>query len=341
MKKICILTFLLCLSFALQHSVFGQKIITAPGPEDVLIDYSQGDPRILVSCAERRMMKEDGWVYAIDPKTNLASELELDLKILPEGHYFYPHGFDIGKIGDEYFVYVIVHMKEVEKIGEQAEITRQSIIKFKVQKDKLIAVRIFENKLMVAPNDILVLPDGGFIIGNCMGGSSKRDTRRALIFGKSDGSLVHFNAVNNTYQIIDEDLKYPNGMVMDDRYFYLSCTKSDEILRYDYQLLGGEIKLMNKQSIVKIKAPDNLFMDKGKIILSSIPKPLNFMKHAKSASNFCPGKVLSYNIEKDVLTELFSTDGSNISTISGALFLDNSLYVSQVFQPWVYLVNMK
>lgn len=338
MKKLSILSIVMLLAV---QQVFTQsyKVITGPGPEDLVLDNSQQSPRILISCAERRMMQEDGWIFSLNPETDLAVPMLIDMSNLPESYYLHPHGMDIMYTNSGTFLYVINHLKAISDLGKRIEPQRHVVIKFQVLGDTLKALEAFENKLITAPNDIVVLPDGGFIVSNCMRSHTKHDRNRAMIWAKKDGSLVHYNPNSNAYSVIDHKLAFPNGMLINDRYLYLSCTMENAIYRYDYSYSKEAVVIGNKTSIAKVKAPDNLSISENLLLYTSTPKPIRFVKHAKATKNFCGSESFSMDLKGTQAKLVFKTDGADISTVSGYIEYNGYYYFSQVFEPWILKVK--
>ena len=202
-----------------------QKIKVGSGPEDMAIDYSMGQPRIIVSCDERRQnMDNTSGFYSIDLATNQSQEMT----ILPTGLEVYPHGIDIVTIDSITYLYAISHHQDGDS-------WRHPVYRFAIQGDTLIfdENNIFENPLMDVPNDLDVLSDGSFYASNYVPSMDPNESTKAIL-GVKNGSIVHYDG-NGNWQIAAKDFCYPNGIWVDETkdLLYMANGACHEVLRFE------------------------------------------------------------------------------------------------------------
>jgi len=311
-----------------------QKLTVGSGPEDMAIDTSMGLTRIIVSCAERRATQpEIGQFHQINPADNSVALMN----IVPKDLAILPHGIDVVTIDSVPFLYAISH--DVEE-----STTKHRIYRFKINQNVLLLDKNFtlEDELLTGPNDIDVLEDGSFYVSNPMPSNGPNESTKAIL-GVKNGSIVHFDG-KDKWQIAAKDFCFPNGIWVDESkdLLYVANGACHEVARYEIQ--GGNINTASKQSTLqhdqKITLGDNMLIDnQGRLWVTSHPCPLDIMAHTENEAEKAPIQI--YTIDPTSLTTntAFQNNGELISAASTALYIDNRLYLSQVFDPFVLVVE--
>lgn len=311
-----------------------QKISVGSGPEDMALDTSMGYPRIIVSCAERRQdQPKVGGFYGINPSDNSTFQF----KIIPDDFKVHPHGIDIVTIDSIPYLYAISHDREGTN-------WQHRVIRFEIKRDSLIAdlQNIMQDRLMNVPNDLDVLEDGSFYATNSVPNMGPNESTKAII-GIKTGSVVHYDGKGN-WEIVIEEMCYPNGIWVDQKtdYLWVANGGCQEVAKY--KINKGKVdssdKVSTKSKGINIPIGDNLMLDEsGKVWTVAHPCPLRFLEHAKDNTQKSPMQVFSIDpitLKTDLVLQ---NNGELISAASTVLPLGNRLYISQVFDPFVLVVE--
>lgn len=311
-----------------------QSITVGNGPEDMAIDTSTGTTRIIVSCAGRREKDtKKGQFYQINPSTNVAAEMT----IIPSNPNILPHGIDIVTIDSIPFLYAISH----EGSGMNKA---HKIYKFKIQQDTLILEEGYpiQNEILTGPNDIDVLEDGSFYVSNPMPSNDEMESTKSIL-GIKNGTVLHYDGRGN-WQTVLKDMCYPNGVWVNQEKSYLTVANGGCKAVERFPIENGKVIATKKASTkdlgVDIPIGDNLMMDnQGVLWTTAHPCPLKFLSHAKDSKALSPAQIFAIDPNTMKAGLVFQTNGELISAASTALRIENRLYISQVFDSFVLVVE--
>ena len=304
------------------------------GPEDMALDYSSETPRIIVSCDERREGQADiGVFYSID----LANNISTPLQIIPADFEIHPHGIDVVSMDSITYLYAISH-------DGKGLNTSHRIIRFRINGDTLLLDEntIFQDALMTGPNDLDVLEDGSFYVTNPLPSNDPMESTKSIL-GIKNGNVLHYDGQGN-WSVAVEGMCYPNGVWVNQEKGYLLVANGGckEVGRYtikDGKVLA-EDKLSTKYHSIDIPIGDNLLMDdKGVLWTAAHPCPLKFLDHAKDPSAHSPMQVFAMDPMTLKTNVVFQNNGDLISAASTVLHWENRLYISQVFDPFVLVME--
>jgi len=321
-----------CGDYPAPNNISTQEIEVGSGPEDMAIDNSLGTPRIIVSCDTRREgQAKKGGFYGINLQTNQPYKLSIE----PANFEVYPHGIDIITIDSIPYLYAISHHQE-------GDTWRHPVFRFIIQGNTLVHDKTFENPLMSVPNDLDVLSDGSFYATNYVPNMNPNEPTKAILGGKN-GSIVHFDG-KGKWQIAAKEFCFPNGIWVDEpkNLLYVANGACHEVLRFEIE--EGIIHTASKQSTLqheqKITLGDNMILDnEGRLWIPAHPCPLDIMAHTENEQEKSPSQV--YIIDPMTLktNTAFQNNGELISAASTAIFINNRLYLSQIFDPFVLVVE--
>ncbi len=324
-----------CGDYPTASEVTTRTIDVGGGPEDMAIDHSLGYPRIIVSCKERRKENEEkGSFYSIDLNTHQSKQLHIE----PANFEIFPHGIDIVTIDSTTYLYAISHHQE-------GDTWRHPVFRFKIKGDTLALdeSQVLENALMSVPNDLDVLSDGSFYASNYVPNTNPNEVTKAVL-GIKTGSIVHYDGKGN-WQIAEKGFCFPNGIWIDEakNLLFVANGACHEVLRYEING-DGRLKANSKQSTAqqseKITLGDNLLLDnEGRLWTAAHPCPLDFSAHAENSEEKSP--IQAFVIDPMTLKagNVFQNNGELISAASTALFINQRLYISQVFDPFILVVE--
>jgi sugar lactone lactonase YvrE len=294
-----------------------------PGPEDLVLD---GADRLLVSSQDRRTTPAPpGAVFALHMSTGLVSEMHRDGE--PAGLVLHPHGMDLVRSDDGALrLYVISHRPE----GEEPP---HAIVVYRVEGERLAFEALLEDPLLASPNDLAALPDGQLYVGNdksAGGGMSE------VILGLKRSTLVHFDG-RGTWKVVAEGLAYCNGVAVVDDRVIVAATRENAI--YAFERLGDG-SLADRTRLARVTAPDNFFVAGADLFVAAHPRPMAFVAHARKGKP-SPSHVYRLNLDTQELQLLFADDGAGISASSTAIWLDQTLWIGQVFGPFVLRATVR
>jgi len=322
-----------CSDYTTQKEWKTQKLEVGSGPEDMAIDTSTGVTRIIVSCSERRTDKQRiGGFYQINPLDNTVAPMD----VLPRNLGVQPHGIDVVIINDLPFLYAISH----EVIGG---VMTHKIYRFRINRNALILDKNFtlEHESLTGPNDIDVLEDGSFYVTNPMPSNGPNESTKAIL-GVKNGTVLYYK--NGKWTTVLKDMCYPNGVWVNQEKNYLVVANGGckAVERYPIEngMVVANIEASTKELGMDIPIGDNLMMDnQGVLWTAAHPCPLQFLDHMKDSSAPSPSQIIAIDPNTMKSNMVFQTNGELISTASTALRIDNRLYISQVFDPFVLVVE--
>jgi hypothetical protein len=129
-------------------------------------------------------------------------------------------------------------------------------------------------------------------------------------------------------------LSYPNGIQGIEDTLFVSTILSNKVFRV-YQTAKG----FKRKKLLKVKGGDNFSVNgKNSLLLTSHPKKMKFMKHAKNPEKKSPSQVFEINTQTGEKKLIFSSEGEDISAVSVAVQYKGFLYLGQVFEGFILKV---
>jgi hypothetical protein len=264
-----------------------------------------GAERFLISCAERRKGSTEGnGIWEFDFKTKRTRQLEVNFKTERD---FNPHGIYLIYENGEKYLFVINHISKKQ----------QEIIRFRILSNSLVEEKSFRDKLIKHPNDVYAANKNEFYFSN--------DRPFCGSIAKYDQGL---------YSLIAKSLSYPNGIQGLDDTLFVSTILSNKVFRL-YRKKSG----YKRKKFLKVKGGDNFTVNgKNSLLLTSHPKKMKFIKHAKNPEKKSPSQVFEINTLTGEKKLIFSSEGEDISAVSVAVQYKGFLYLGQVFEGFILKV---
>lgn len=320
-----VFTFISCKTVKVNFTHPSERIVTLPGPEDMVLDTLGEDERIIISCASRR--KTESFVSGIQfYQFKTESITTAPITGLPDSIRFRPHGMDMGLFRGNKILWVINHEDEKK---------RQSVLRFIIQGDTLVFDSIITHPFIVSPNDICDGGNGSFYLTN---DASSRKSTFELLFKIKGGSVVYFDS-NGGFQKFKRGFAYPNGIIKVDHHLYISTTRENKIFSIGLDAEGNLLK-DSVILVTKGKGWDNFSRFGDRLLCTSHIQPIKFLGHLKKSSNLSPCRVYSIHPLTKSKGMVYHTDGIDISAASTAIFYKDHLYISQVFDSFILDVNL-
>ncbi len=295
-----------------------QRIDTGPGPENLV--YLDDHHQILISSHDRRRFARTGEIYRYDLNQKTMSTLTRSGE--PESLRLRPHGMDAQKRNGNWWLYVISHDKEV--FSDQ-----HSIVVYELVDDVLHFRRIMTSPLLSAPNDIVIHDNGDLYvtIERENGGSITE-----MIFLQQKSGVIHYRR-GQGWQVAANELSFANGIWLNKDVAYVSQTLGEGINKYQIQPDGRfqlQEKLTNLSLLDAITAGRN-----GHLMAPAHPSLFQLFWHWRRDSRPSPSVLYEVNPATAHVTKLFANDGSFISAVSQAIIINSTLYIGQLFEPFI------
>jgi hypothetical protein len=299
-----------------------ERIEVGPGPEDMVLDTLNGMPRLLISCTARReSFPPYGEIESLDLGT-------LQRRVMarcsePEGIVFRPHGIYL----DGRMLCVISHEKEPDI---------HSILIYRVEGDSLEFTERIDSPLQHSPNALVTGPNGEIYFVN---DSGKRGSLAEKIFRLRRANVVRIKKGNDGHcesQIVASGLGYPAGINRIGDRLYVGDALLHRIHVFNISAVG----LVPDSPIRKLRGNDNIRIYHGKILTPGHVKPFRFIRHAGNPEKKSPVEVFLADPGTGEITLLFRSDGSLISAGSTVVIFNGTLYIGQVFEPFILKVTL-
>jgi hypothetical protein len=306
-------------------TIDNEKIFIGRGPEDIVLDTQDGIQRILASCNERNdkypVFSE---IVALNLLTN--ERTILTRKSEPAFLKFNPHGFYLQTVEGKKNLFIVNHYKDDSKVN--------SILVYELNGNELTFKKEYRSELMISPNEVCGLPNGGFYFTNDMGSD---DLIQEQLLNKYGGSVVYCDAVGNC-KYVEQKLAFPNGLEYKNNQLFLATTRNSALYKYDILADGS---LTNKIKISTINGMDNIRWFNDKLTVSVHPDEIAFVKHSTNEKTFSPSWSYSIDIQNQTFELLYKNGGQEISGGSTSLEVNGYLYISQVFGDYLLKVKME
>jgi len=299
-----------------------EKLEVGPGPEDMVLDSLNGNPRLIISCAARRDTHMPyGEIEALDLESGKRSLLTRYEE--PEHTSFSPHGIYL----DSNMLYVINHQQEPDL---------HPILKYRLHGDSLQFLEKIETPLQHSPNALVTGPHGEIYFVN---DSGKRGSLAEKIFRLKRASVVRLSkGPTGDWEpaLMAEGLGYPAGINRIDDHLYVG----DAILHVIHVFHISRNGLSPVNQFRNLKGNDNIRIHQSALLVPGHTKPFRFIGHTKDPEKTSPVSVYQVDPVNGEAVTLYSTDGSTISAGSAALRFGGHLYICQVFDPYILKVEL-
>lgn len=305
-----------------------ERIAVGEGPEDLVLDTLTGPARLLVSCHDRRAERAGGQGYggfwSIDPATGRSEEIARSGE--PAWLPIHPHGIDLRATPAGPRLYAILHddARDVHRVAVYA-----------VERDRLVFETVLADPLLVSPNAVAALPGGDLLVTN---DSGRRGSRTEALFKRRRANVLRYDASAGGWQVAADGLAYANGVTIRGDHAYVAATRGNRVYRYALPQTGP---LGERVELGRVPGADNLRWHGDRLLVPGHPDILAFARHAGNPARRSPVEVWSVAASgEDAPRRLWADDGSTLSAASTALVHDGRLWLAQVFDGFVLVVDL-
>jgi hypothetical protein len=281
-----------------------RKIKVGGGPEDMEVyRWGNGIETLLVSCDDRRNSNVFGSIWAVDLSTDSARPLPV--KFIRPPVEFHPHGISIV----DSFLFVIDHVENYKK---------SCIRRFIIRKDSLMEDTVFQDGLIGYPNDVKAISKNNFLYSDY----------------SPKGAVVRYD--NGIYYRLTKKVKMANGIdsvnVNGYPFGIVSATFGKRVYVFDTQ--SGE-----QRKYFKVKGGDNFSYNDHKLLITAHLRFYKFIRHVKVSKNKSPSVVYELDILNKTKQAVFVDDGHKISAASVAIWVNDKLYIGQIFDDFIWVTG--
>ncbi len=314
-----------CTSTSKKFFVTENRITVGSGPEDMVIDRSTSEARLLISCANRR----EGEAYFGEIVAYYPQSKRVDTLVrsgVPDSLHFNPHGIFLDSTVSPQLLYVISH---------EHDINFHPVYVYEVGVDTLKFKEIISSELVYSPNALTLGPNGEIIIVN---DSGKRGSILEKAMKLNRANIVWIEKVEDgswEARVVAEGLGYPAGINRIGNTVYAGDAVNNKL--HVFTIENDE--LVPQDAIEGLTGNDNIRIVDGMIYVAGHVKPLKFISHVKSSLNPSPVEIWKVNPETKEITTIYYTEGDAISAGSTAVMLNEKLYICQVFEPFILEVE--
>lgn len=301
-----------CATLPKSYQTQDEVIAVGPGPEDAVVDTISEQPRLLISCNARR--KNDahyGEIMAYYLKDG--SKKLLTRTNEPKNLLFTPHGIDLVMVKDSLILLVVNHEHE-QHIN--------SILRYKVEKDKMFFLNKITDPLITSPNAVTGLSDGTILISN---DSKKPGQVLDMLFKVKKAEIVYWNGSNCS--VASKKYCYSNGITNSNGKVYLASTLQNKVWSFDFK----DGKMINREVIAKVKGGDNIRFNGNNLIVPCHLRSIAFLKHMGDSTKLSPTTVYSINPVSKKTEVIFFDSGKQLSAGSTSVAYNGYLYTVGVF----------
>lgn len=300
-----------------------EKIYLPGGPEDFAVVDNNDEPYILISCANRRkdpVQSNQIVKYSFGTKKALI----LPRKGEPNELTLKPHGIFYLDKDEKKYLYVISHDDQFQY---------HPIVRYLIFPDFLEYDTSFYDRNFISPNDLHVLTNGAFYFVNDAGVRGKKSE---MLFMQKKGSIIYHDGKSGSKPVADH-IGMPAGILVNDTAVFVSAATENKILYYPIKDEGA---LGKRTVFIKASSPDNMFLYQNKIIVAGHSNKLKFVKHANRSTVISPWYLCAFSKNR-TCNVLLSGGGDRISAVSAGTIINNSyLVVTQIFDPYFYVINL-
>jgi sugar lactone lactonase YvrE len=307
--------------FVPSENMKSHQVTTNPGPEDIVLDtISDANPRIIISCDTRRTKEKSGSIQAMD--VNSEKVMEIQRIGEPERLVFHPHGIDLVKLSDGSVKLYVVNHNEAEK--------KQSILIYQLKNNQLIFEKQLIDESIASPNDVTGTPDGTIYFSNEF---HKRNARLAAILGLKTGYFVSWNGKEFTKR--EKGFCYANSMAIFENTMYTTGSRN-RFLYKSPQVFSAKSK---KKKFAKIPGADNISIANNKAYVACHVNLFKFLKHVDSKENKTPTVIYEIDLKTAKKRVFYVNNDGQINGASTAIYFQGRLYLSQIFEPYLLVVE--
>lgn len=290
--------------------------IPLPGAEDLTIDYESG--RMFISSFDRagevRGERPTGGIYILDLNSPDDEPSRLDDGL---GAGFHPHGIYLLKIDSATFrLWVVNHQNGKHTI---------ELFEF-IGDDHFAHLRTYSDALIVSPNDIVAINKDQFYFTNDHGYTAGLGLLAENYLGLPYSGVVYFDG--SEFRKVADNISYANGInkSADSKQLLVASPRKFKLLFYDIQSNSDLAKANEWDMGTGI---DNLEWDQeGNLWIGAHPNLLRFASYAKLKRAISPSEII--RIEDDKVESVYLNDGTEISASTVAVPFENRLYIGNV-----------
>ena len=296
------------------------------GPEDIILfndstAFVSADPRRIQNASSfysyenKTHYSKQGSIFKYNTKTRKLQDLtsKIDFE-------FHPHGISIYESNNEIYLNAVNHTSR-----------GNSVISFILINNELVVIKEILSPLLVSPNDLVMVNKDTFYITNDHQSSNAMGKLVEDYLQLSKSNILFYDG--KQFTVCAKKLKYANGINISNDFtkIYVAETIGRRIRVYNRNELNNSLELLD---IINVNSGvDNIELDQdGNLWIGSHPKLFDFLKHAKDKKNLSPSQVIVISGSTYEVTEVFLSNGKDMSGSTVAAVYNKNLLIGSVFE---------
>ncbi len=249
---------------------------------------------------------------------------------------FHPHGIGlwVGPDGRT-LVFVVNHPRSSLFGDNPGQGPAHTIEIFEVGADgNLVHRRRIESEMLISPNDIAPVGEDRFYVTNDHGSEPGFGRTLEEYLRLERSNVLYFDG--KRFVEAAADMRYANGIAVsaDGAQVFVAMVTSFAVAVFDRDATTGALTLNDEIDVDT--GPDNIEIDAaGDLWIGAHPKLLTFVSYAKDAEKLSPSQALRVHRTESGydVTEIFLSNGDDVSGSSVAAWRQGRLLIGSVFDP--------
>lgn len=337
-----------CRPLVLEIGETGQMVV---GAEDITIDqtagiaYISGYDRFAVDReAAKGTVVTEGGIYALDirdkdlpdagrvPVADLTAEFGRD-------HQIRPHGISLftDEAGRQ-SLFAVNRPYDGDTVAPVVEI-------FDVMDGALQHRATVSDAAICSPNDVAALDHVRFFVTNDHGACAGFSRFWEDLWGLRRSYVVYYDG--KSFRRVAEGIAYANGIAIgpsgEATELFVSGVRDDAVLVFQVaELLAAEAPVRAPARRIEFNTGvDNLeWAPDGGLLVGAHPSLWGFFRYRQRWTETSPSQIL-YGSPADGITEIFRSDGSDLSASSVAAIHGDVMLIGSVFEPHILACRLK
>ncbi len=183
--------------------------------------------------------------------------------------------------------------------------------------DLVLASR-FSDRRLVSPNDVVATgPNSFYVTNDTASGRQSVRGKADFLLGLPSGQIFHFDG--NSWSVMVEGLRFPNGIALDDAggVLFVAEMRAEAIRRFERDPATDQLEAIDRIPLRSF--PNNLSVtDSGDLLIGAVPQPFAYEAFNESLRDTAPSQVMKVGSGSEKASVLFQDDGRQLAAATVA-----------------------